>query len=194
MEMKELMEDDWEELTKEELDDLERPDHGQYAMDYEPLWSEVLPGLWQGGTGDGEDIAYGHIDTTQQITEKDFDTVVTLYASALPPDWFVKEIRLGIYDSDMKDFVPEQLFDLVRVAHTDWKNKNRVLIRCQAGWNRSGLVMALVLMREGYTAEDAIALIRKERSQFALCNSDFEKFLLEEDAEKWRGETYGNPE
>lgn len=187
----ELTENVWAGLSDEDLDALERPDHGQYAMDYEPLWSEVLPGLWQGGTGEGEDIAYGHLDPAQQITEKDFETVVTLYASALPPDWFVKEIRLGIYDSDMKDFVPEQLFDLVRVAHTDWTGGNRVLIRCQAGWNRSGLVMALVLMREGYTAEDAIALIRKERSEYALCNVDFEKFLLKEDAEKWRGETYG---
>ena len=187
----ELTENVWAGLSDEDLDALERPDHGQYAMDYEPLWSEVLPGLWQGGTGEGEDIAYGHLDPAQQITEKDFETVVTLYASALPPDWFVKEIRLGIYDSDMKDFVPEQLFDLVRVAHTDWTGGNRVLIRCQAGWNRSGLVMALVLMREGYTAEDAIALIRKERSEYALCNVDFEKFLLKEDAEKWRGEAYG---
>jgi len=187
----ELTENVWAGLSEEELDELARPDHGQYAMDYEPLWSEVLPGLWQGGTGEGEDIAYGELDIDQQITEKDFDTVATLYASALPPDWFVKEIRLGIYDSDMKDFVPEQLFDLVRVAHTEWKQGKRVLIRCQAGWNRSGLVMALVLMREGYTAEDAIALIRKERSQYALCNVDFEKFLLKEDADKWRGETYG---
>jgi hypothetical protein len=187
----ETTEDTWARLSEEELDELARPDHGQYAMDYEPLWSEVLPGLWQGGTGEGEDISYGELDMGQQITKKDFDTVVTLYASALPPYWFVKEIRLGIYDSDMEDFEPEQLFDLVRVAHAEWKQGQRVLIRCQAGWNRSGLVTALVMMREGYTAQDAIAIIRENRSAYALCNVDFEKFLLQEDAEKWRGETYG---
>lgn len=179
-------------LTPEELDHLERPDHGQYAGDYEPLWSEILPRLWQGGTAPTEEMEYkGLIKSCDRIEEKNFDTVITLYSSAMPVDWFVKEIRFGIYDSDMSDFEPRQLFDMVKIAHTDWIIGNRVLIRCQAGWNRSGLVTALVLMRDGYTAEEAIDLIRERRSPYALCNYDFEQFLLSEDPNKWRGETYG---
>lgn len=186
----ELTEEEWEALVIEDLDSLERPDYGY--KEEETLWSEVLPRLWQGGTGGGEDLEYvKYLDNRQQVTHRDFDTVITLYASAMPADWFVKEIRFGIYDADMSDFSPGQLFDLVRVAHEDWKRGKRVLIRCQAGWNRSGLVMALVLMRDGYTAGEAIDLIREKRSPHALCNEDFEIFLLAESPQKWQGKNYG---
>ena len=53
-----------------------------------------------------------------------------------------------------------------------------MLIRCQAGANRSGLITAIVLMKDGMSAEVAIAKVRAER-KFALSNSDFVKFLLE---------------
>jgi protein-tyrosine phosphatase len=52
--------------------------------------------------------------------------------------------------------------------------------------NRSGLIMALVLIREGYTAEDAINLIRANRSKHALFNGRFEKWLKEASVEAWR--------
>jgi protein-tyrosine phosphatase len=50
-------------------------------------------------------------------------------------------------------------------------------VRCQAGINRSGLVVALILMREGMSTEDAIALIRKRRSKYALDNAHFVEYL-----------------
>jgi hypothetical protein len=46
--------------------------------------------------------------------------------------------------------------------------------------------MALVLIREGYTAEDAIDLIRTKRSKHALFNGRFEKWLKEASVEAWR--------
>jgi len=55
------------------------------------------------------------------------------------------------------------------------------LIRCQAGWNRSGLITALVLMREGYRSFEAIELIHQMRSDNALCNRSFEQFLRDKD-------------
>ncbi|HEY7821189.1 MAG TPA: dual specificity protein phosphatase family protein, partial [Acidimicrobiia bacterium] len=57
-----------------------------------------------------------------------------------------------------------------------------VLIRCQAGVNRSGLVSALVLMLDGYRAEEAIALLRQRRSPVVLSNRHFERWLLTEAA------------
>ena len=125
------------------------------------------------------------------ITKKDFDTVITTYAYANPVDWFVREIRYGVWDSNMKDFDVEELFDIVRVAHSDWKKGKKVLIRCQAGWNRSGLVMALVLIREGMEAQKAINLIRAKRSPHALCNSTFATWLLAQDPSDWKGNSYG---
>jgi protein-tyrosine phosphatase len=85
-----------------------------------------------------------------------------------------------------------ELFDIVRLAHADWKRGKRVLIRCQAGWNRSGLITALVLIREGMGAREAIDLIREKRSEWALCNKSFEKFLLEQDPKVWQGDSYGS--
>lgn len=148
------------------------------------LWSEVLPGLWQGGTDDADVVKLGRRQTG--ISVDDFDFVATLYASANPVDWFVREMRFGFYDSDMSDFDTADLLDIVRVTHRQWKAGNRVLVRCQAGLNRSGLVMALVLIRDGYTPGDAIALIRAKRARMALCNETFEAWLLGTDVTIWR--------
>jgi protein tyrosine phosphatase len=163
------------------LINLERPDNGQSNRD--PLWSQVLPGLWQGGTHD--------LDVEKQlkvpmITTKEFDTVITMYAYANPVDWFVKEFRYGVWDSDINKMDITELYDIVRLAHSDWKRGKKVLIRCQAGWNRSGLITALVLIREGMDAREAIDLIRKTRSDQALCNRSFEKFLIEQDPKVWQ--------
>jgi hypothetical protein len=150
------------------------------------LWSEVLPGLWQGGTDDF-DVA-GRQPIGQRPTKRHFDSVYTLYASANGADWGVKEIRFAFYDGDMTDFDPERdLYFAVREAHADWKAGKRVLIRCQAGLNRSGLVMALVLIREGYSPEEAVELIRSHRGEDALFNSTFVRWLTSRaDVTFWR--------
>ena len=148
------------------------------------LWSEILPGLWQGGTDDGDVYRYGN--GVSGVTTEDFDFVATMYASANPVDWFVHEMRFGFYDHDMSDFDTESLRDIVAITHRQWKAGKRVLVRCQAGLNRSGLVMALVLIREGYSADEAIHLIRSQRGQAALCNHTFERWLLSTDVEMWR--------
>lgn len=184
----------WVTLSDEELLELERPDNGQSMLNdwyREPLWSEVLPGLWQGGTAGNDEMHIGRPVADARIKPKDFDTVITMYGYAQPADWQVKEFRLAIYDSDMRDFDAEELFDLVRVAHTDWQKGKKVLVRCQAGWNRSGLITALVLMRQGYTTDQAIDLIREARSKHALCNHHFVAFLRRQDPEVWRGNSYG---
>lgn len=182
----------WENLNAEDednfdIDALARPDYGQAEL-REPLWSEVIEGLWQGGTADHD--VQGQLKKPM-ITQKDFDTVITMYAYANPVDWFVRELRYGVWDSNMKDFDAEELFDIVRVAHSDWKKGKKVLIRCQAGWNRSGLITALVLIREGMEAQKAINLIREKRSPHALCNSTFATWLLAQDPSDWKGNSYG---
>ena len=165
-------------MEKEEvLENLARPDYG-FDLD-EDLWSEVLPNLWQGGTDDFDTVndARAHNEGAF-ITKSDFDTVITAYAWAQPADWLVKEFRYPFYDGDMKDIDFKQIYQAVRIAHEDWKAGKKVLIRCQAGWNRSGLIMALVLIKEGYSAQEAIDLIRKQRSPHALCNARFVAWLL----------------
>jgi hypothetical protein len=160
-------------------------------FDYEdPIWSEILPGLWQGGTNDRDVLG---IRIEPIITKESFDTVVTMYQWANPVDWFVREYRYCIYDSDIDHFPMDEVFDAVKLAHSDWKNGRRVLIRCQAGLNRSGLVTALVLIREGYSAADAIQMQRDARSEEVLFNERFVEWLLAVDPANWRGDSYPSP-
>jgi len=148
----------------------------RYSIEYPTeLWSEVAKGLWIGGTADDDvDVQ----KTVPAIQPKHFDTVVTAYAWANPVDWFVKEIRFGFYDGTMTDFDPAELEDIVSMAYADWKRGKKVGIRCQAGMNRSSLICALVLMKDGFTAEQAIGLIREKRSKHALFNKKFVEYLL----------------
>jgi len=37
--------------------------------------------------------------------------------------------------------------------------------------------MALVLMKEGFTPEQAITVIREKRSEWALCNTSYVNYL-----------------
>jgi hypothetical protein len=179
-----LSRDEQLEKFQADLVELARPTYDFESYGLEDLWSEVLPGLWQGGTDDFDTIyeATPYTPTEETpigITKKDFDVVVTAYAWAKPVDWGVKEVRFGFYDADMSDINMGAVYRIVNDIHADWKRGDKVLVRCQAGWNRSGLITALILMKEGYTADDAIALIRKKRSPHALCNKKFEKFLRE---------------
>jgi hypothetical protein len=148
-----------------------------------PLWSEILPGLWLGGTDDDDTIEdAAEIHTSRNITKDNFDTVVTLYAWANPVDWFVQELRYGFYDSGLEgnaDYA--SLHEAAEFAHKAWKSGKRVLIRCQAGINRSSLTMGLALMLEGYSAADAIKLMRDKRSNAVLLNEDFVDYLILKD-------------
>jgi hypothetical protein len=180
----------WEELNEADIEQLARPDYGRYdEWIRDPLWSEVLDGLWQGGTHDDDTHVMMH---KPMITNKNFDTVITMYAYANPVDWFVKEFRYGVWDSDTKHFDVKELFDIVKLTHKEWKTGKRVLVRCQAGWNRSGLITALVLMRDGMPAQEAIELIREKRSKNALCNKNFVNWLLSENPTHWQGDEHGD--
>lgn len=166
------------EISAEHDTELTAPTLAASQYENEPLWSEILPGLWQGGTDDDDVVHSRH--RTVGVTLSDFDFVTTLYASANPVDWFVQEIRYGIYDSEMQDFDLDELIGVVNMTHAAWKRGKRVLIRCQAGWNRSGLVTALVLLKEGYSPRKAIRMLRERRSPWALCNATFERWIIDE--------------
>ncbi|NBW73257.1 MAG: hypothetical protein EBR26_02460 [Microbacteriaceae bacterium] len=168
----------------------------------ENLWDEILPGLYQGGTHEDDELGaftrdlpegYRYWEAQEyvartQVHAHEFDTVVTAYSNANPCGQNVKELRFTFFDGNMNDFHPENdLFWLVREAHADWKAGKKVLIRCQAGLNRSGLIMALVLIREGYSPNEAIELIRDKRCESALCNDKFVSYLQHlADVDFWR--------
>jgi hypothetical protein len=153
------------------------PAHEIVDWDF-PLWSEILPNLWVGGTDDDDTIEdSANIHTSRNITKDEFDAVVTLYAWANPVDWMVEELRFGFYDSGISHIDMGALHRAASFAVDQVRDGNKVLIRCQAGLNRSGLTAALALIQMGYKPEDAINLLREKRSKYVLCNGEFEEFV-----------------
>jgi hypothetical protein len=148
------------------------------AMD-EQMWHEVVPGLWQGGTPDDEWLDLPWSDGHGVVQDaRPFDAVVTLFVLAQPFGGGVPELRFGFPDAHPDHADMDEVVAAAAWAHAQWRSGKRVLVRCQAGWNRSGLVTALVLVLDGWDAADAIARIRETRSPNALCNHDFVAWLL----------------
>ena len=139
---------------------------------------QILPRLFQGGTEDDHVIGEA-IPADHYRGERRFDLVVTLYADAQPAPWGVEEIRFGFPDGHLNKSAIERVLRIALTAHDRWLAGERVLIRCQAGVNRSGLVTAIVLMLQGMSADEAISLLRERRSPLVLNNPDFERFLRE---------------
>lgn len=150
-------------------------------MNYEltPLYSEVAPNLFMGGTDDNATI--DHPQELQYFEGGNtFDCVVTLYAWAAPANWGVEERRFGFPDANIiEEYIPT-ILELAQWAHSKWTAGKKVNIRCQAGLNRSGLVTALTLMISGMSADEAINTLREKRSSYALCNGEYEHWLLTE--------------
>jgi hypothetical protein len=154
-------------------------------VDYAPSWrgSQIAPGLFMGGTADDDVVHVPAPRVANFGVAREYDAVVTLYAWAQPVPWEVEELRYGFGDGGLELVDLDRVVRAARWAWERWQSGDRVLVRCQAGLNRSGLVTALVLMFGGHTAADAIRLIRERRSSSALCNTAFERWLLTEAAE-----------
>ena len=153
------------------------------SIDQEPkdLYTEILPRLFMGGTDDEDTTDIGK-ELPTLLHEIPFDAVVTLFAWAHPMPWGIEEMRWGFADADMSYVDKERLHRIVEWAYDRWQAGDRVLIRCQAGMNRSGLVTALVLMKADHTAEQAIKLLREKRSEVVLFNEHFVDYLVSIDA------------
>lgn len=144
-----------------------------------PTWraSEILPGLFMGGTADRDVVQVAQAGAGLG-ERRPYDAVVTLYAWAQPVPWEVEELRYGFGDCELDSTDLDRVLRAARWAWRRWQSGDQVLIRCQAGLNRSGLVTALVLLLEGYDAASAVSLVRERRSSWALCNHHFVEWLL----------------
>jgi hypothetical protein len=142
------------------------------------LYSEILPNLFISGTLDEDVVQRGK--TSRALSEPSpFDSVVCMYGHANPIGYYVREQRFGIADAELDEASKPEIIQLADWLHSEWKKGKRVAGKCQAGLNRSSLCVALVLLKEGYTATEAIALIREKRSAYALFNDHFVEFIHE---------------
>lgn len=156
-----------------------------YAVELNARWSPppapaptlIVPGLHMGGTpwnrilgrtdAPGDDVGEGH------------DLVVTLFVHAQPVGSGCEELRFGFPDAALPDADAARVVRIAGYAHRVWCDGGDVLVRCQAGLNRSGLVTALVLIRAGLAPAQAIAHLRATRSRHALCNQHFDDWLTD---------------
>lgn len=128
-----------------------------------PLISHVEDGLWQGGCLNGVRLPDG------------FDHVLSLYPwerYVLGPDTTRTEVRM----LDSLEQSTELVEDVATAAYTRLLAGQTVLVHCQAGLNRSGLVAARILTLLGYSGDEAIEKLRG-RSPLVLCNETFENYI-----------------
>ncbi|MET7365938.1 protein phosphatase [Streptomyces sp. NPDC005566] len=137
-------------------------------------WNEVVPGLWMGGhhwtdaSGERRPVIVG----------TEFGLVISLYTRpGHGPDPSVDHLVAEIPDGPL---VAAQIHSVQQLAHTaarSVKEGRTVLVRCNAGYNRSGLVIAQTLIELGHEAPTAIHTVRQRRSPSALNNRLFEEYL-----------------
>ena len=156
-------------------------------MSYQPnaLFNEIATNLFMGGTDDMDVIHFPAKNKTRN--DLPFDAIVTMYAYAQPADWKVQEFRYGVPDASITDIDLDRLRQAVDFGYDRWKQGDRVLVRCQAGLNRSGLILALILIKDGLEPAEAINRIRDNRGPDALFNDNFHAWLLKE------GESFFSP-
>ena len=130
-----------------------------------PLISHIKGNLWQGGCKNGVNLCgqFKHIislypwERFDPGCELDSFTEVRLYDGAVVPN-------------------EPQLYSLAQWINL-CKPHGLTLVHCQAGLNRSGLLAGLSLVLDGTTPNEAIALLRANRSPAVLCNKKFDDWL-----------------
>jgi protein-tyrosine phosphatase len=137
--------------------------HGNTPFDV-PFISEIAPNLWQGGCQNG------------LVLPRTFKHLISLYPWEEYKIYHEIETLVQCRMYDGFDQALEIVDDLARLVNTCMKT-GPVLVHCQAGLNRSSLIVARVLMLNGLTAKGAIQRIRLKRSPACLCNKSFEKWL-----------------
>ena len=129
-----------------------------------PFMTEIAPNLWQGGCQDGLVLPFR------------IKHLLSLYKweSYTVPHRLRTQHTVTMYDS-----LDQATHEIDRWAR--WTNARRrtgaVLVHCQAGLNRSSLVVCRALMLDGMTADEAIKTVRDKRSPACLCNPSFEEYL-----------------
>lgn len=144
--------------------------HGNARFDV-PYISEVMgaENLWQGGCKNFLVLPRGIVNLVSLYPWEQYEVEHDL----------ISRLEVRMYDS-VND--TPSIAQVERIA--DWVNACRregpTLVHCQAGLNRSGLVSAVALLRdgEGRTPEQVIEMLRSSRSPAVLCNPVFEKMVL----------------
>jgi hypothetical protein len=147
---------------------------GRGAPEADSGWNEIIPGLYMGGHQyrgpSGELIPV--------IVRNEFDVVISLHhRDGHDPAETVTHHCRKMPDGALTSDQLADVCELAEIAAQTVKASSRVLIRCNSGYNRSGLVTVQALRLLGYFTDDAIFLVRYRRSKWALDNHLFVDYL-----------------
>jgi protein-tyrosine phosphatase len=139
---------------------------------------EVLPGLFM-GTKLVPPAEYESLGVDAIVDLEDWDV-------AWVPPVPTGSIYLSFPIED-DDHVEPKIREVAAFVASLVRSDRRVLVHCTEGINRSGVVVARALLELGWTAADAIELVRTKRGPSddvvqALSNGHFVEWLLAEDA------------
>lgn len=159
-----------------------------YTVDWpDAEYHEILPNLYLGGHlwRDGLRDQWGKHSTISK--DESWDYVVSAYFDTKnDSSWPLCDHRLVPFsdtEQGLSDLTWSQIKSAVDAVVRRWLLGEKVLVRCQAGFNRSGLMMSLILMRLGFTADVAINRVRRKRSPCVLVNKVFESYVREREEE-----------
>lgn len=163
-----------------------------YKVDYPNAeYHEILPNLFQGGHTWREGLSVCYPKNSSVSGDSSWDYVVSAFFGV---DYYLYyencmpqcDMRLVIFE-DTEDGLTDETWDRIRSVVDEvvlrWTQGQKVLIRCQFGYNRSSLLTCLVLMKLGFTAEKAIQTVRERRGKDVLINGVFEEYVRERESE-----------
>lgn len=124
--------------------------------------------LWVGGAGVWPQVPFqlpDDFDYVLQLTKREHFDIdpITMRDVVIMAD----TAEQGFSDVDL---LADNLVSHLSVGHT-------VLVHCQVGMNRSGLIAAATLVKLGYAPDLAIQLLRDLRDPVVLCNPSFEAYI-----------------
>lgn len=143
--------------------------HGNTPFDV-PYISEVGFNLWMGGCTDG------------LVIPPNIRHVVSLYpweSYRAQPDQVQSMLSVRMYDANDRPDAKQVRQIAMWVNYC--RERGPTLVDCQAGLNRSGLIVASAILLYGNREDPrkVIALLREKRSPAVLCNPAFEQWLLD---------------
>ncbi|MGW2395715.1 protein-tyrosine phosphatase family protein [Kitasatospora sp. NPDC001664] len=140
----------------------------------EQPWNEIVPGLWMGGHVWTDRTGELHL----AVVGGEFDLVASLYRSpGHGPAPGVEHLVAEMPDARLTGAQLRAAERLAASVTGAVRSGRTVLVRCHSGYNRSGLVTAQALVGLGHRVPDAIDLIRRRRSPWALNNEVFVQYL-----------------
>lgn len=112
------------------------------------------------------------------VVADQFDLVISLFTrGGHGPDPGVEHRVAEIPDGPLSTGQIDQVRQSAVVAADAVRRGRATLVRCHSGYNRSGLVVAQALIELGHDSSGAVALVRQQRSPWALDNDVFMEYL-----------------